>query len=154
MLRISIALAALAGFVTAARADVYKSIDAQGQVHYSDQWSPGAELIKGDRSRSLPGPVAETPAPTTSPPNDHTLAPDPAKAAAAKQVRSDMEALRAEQCKQLKEQYDKVIRARRIYQPGDDSSAPRQVMSDAEADAERVKTRQAMDEACAGGTSS
>ena len=61
-----------------------------------------------------------------------------------------MEALKAEQCKQLKDQYDKVIHARRIYtsQPGADASAPKQYMSDAEADAERVKTRQAMDEAC------
>ena len=149
MRRISIALAALAAVVTAAHADVYKSVDAQGQVHYSDQWSPGAELIKGDRSRALPGP-AEAPAPAA---NDHTLAPDP-KTAAAKQVQSDMAALRAEQCKQLKDQYDKIIHARRIYQPGSDSSAPKQYMSDAEADAERVKTRQAMDEACAGGASS
>jgi hypothetical protein len=152
MRRISLALAALAVVVTTADADVYKTVDAQGQAHYSDQWSPGAELIKGDRSHAPP---AEAAAPTSAP-NDHTLAPDPAKAAAAKQVQSDMDALRAEQCKQLKEQYDKVIHARRIYQPdpGADSSAPKQYMSDAEADAERVKTRQAMDEACAGGGSS
>jgi len=146
MRRISIALAALAAVVTAAHADVYKTVDAQGQVHYSDQWSPGAELIKGDRSRIAPAPPAETPAPSNA-------AADPSKAA-AKQVQSDMEALRAEQCKQLKEQYDKVIHARRIYQPSTDSSAPKQYMSDAEADAERVRTRQAMDEACAGGASS
>ncbi|HEY4339997.1 MAG TPA: DUF4124 domain-containing protein [Steroidobacteraceae bacterium] len=150
MRRISLALAALAAVVTAAHADVYKSVDAQGQVHYSDQWSPGAELIKGDRSHAIPGPVEASP----PAPNDHTLAPDPSKAAAAKQVQSDMAALRAEQCKQLKEQYDKVIHARRIYQPSSDSSAPKQFMTDAEADAERVKTRQAMDEACGAGASS
>jgi hypothetical protein len=149
MRRISIALAALAAVVTAAHADVYKSVDAQGQVHYSDQWSQGAELIKGDHSRSTPGP-ADAPAPAAG---DHTLAPDPSKTAAAKQVQSDMATLRAEQCKQLTEQYNKVMRARRIYQPGNDSSAPKQYMSDADADAERVRTRQAMDEACAGSAS-
>ncbi|MGC1456804.1 MAG: hypothetical protein WA825_00845 [Steroidobacteraceae bacterium] len=152
MRRISLGLAVLAAVVAATALadppDVYKTVDAQGQAHYSDQWSPGAELIKGDRSHAPP---AEAPAPA---PNDHTLAPDPAKAAAAKQVQADRDALRAEQCKQLKEQYDKVIHARRIYQPGGDSSAPKEYMSDAEADAERVKTRQAMDEACAGGSSS
>ena len=147
MLRTALALAALSLVVATAQADVYKSIDAQGQVHYSDQWSPGAELVSGNRGRSAPPPPAYTP-PAAS---DHTPAPDPAKAAAAKQVQSDMESLRAEQCKQLKDQYDKVIHARRIYQAGGDSCAPRQYMSDAEADAERVKTRQAMDEACAGG---
>ncbi len=146
MRRTFIALAALATVVTTAQADVFKSVDAQGQVHYSDQWSPGAELIKGGGSRAL---AAPEPAPPVA--NDHTLAPDPAKAAAAKQVQQDMATLKAEQCKQLKEQYDKVIHARRIYQApsgGGDSSAPTQYMSDAQADAERVKTRQAMDEAC------
>jgi hypothetical protein len=150
MRRISIALAALAATVlSTAQADVYKSVDAQGQVHYSDQWSPGAELIKGDRSRATPGPV-EAPAPAS---NDRSLSPDASKAAATKQVQSDLAAVRAEQCKQLKDQYDKEMRARRIYQPASDSSAPKQYMSDADADAERVKTRQAMDEACAGGSS-
>jgi hypothetical protein len=149
MRRISLALAALAAVVAvaAAQADVYKTVDAQGQAHYSDQWSPGAELLKGDHSHAPP---AEAPAPA---PNDHTLAPDPAKAAAAKQVQADLDAQRAEQCKQLKEQYDKVIHARRIYQPpapGADASAPKEYMSDADADAERIRTRQAMDEACAG----
>ncbi|HEV2702592.1 MAG TPA: DUF4124 domain-containing protein [Steroidobacteraceae bacterium] len=146
MRRISFALAALAAVVTvAARADVYKTVDAQGQAHYSDQWSPGAEVIKGDRSHT---PVSESP-PPPAPANDHTLAPDPAKAAAAKQVQSDMDALHAEQCKQLKEQYDKLLHARRVYRASEDSSAPKEYMSDADADAERVKTRQAMDEACA-----
>jgi hypothetical protein len=144
MRRISLVLAALAAVVTTADADVYKTVDAQGQAHYSDQWSPGAEVIKGDRSHA---PAADSPPPP--PANDHTLAPDPAKAAAAKQVQSDMDALRAEQCKQLKDQYDKLIHARRIYRPSEDSSAPKVYMSDADADAERVKTRQAMDEACA-----
>jgi len=145
MRRISITLAALAAVITTAHADVYKTVDTQGQVHYSDQWSPGAELIKGDHSRNSPAPPADTPAPSNT-------GPDPTKAA-AKQVQADMDAMRAQQCKQLKEQYDKVLRARRIYQPNTDSSAPKQYMSDAEADAERVKTRQAMDEACAGGSS-
>ena len=152
MRRISFALAALAAVVTIAHADVYKSVDAQGQVHYSDQWSPGAQLIKGSDASRITG--ASTPAAPNPAPNDHTLAPDPAKAAAAKQVQSDLAAQRAEQCKQLKEQYAKVIQARRIYQPSSDSSAPKQYMSDADADAERVRTRQAMDEACAGGSSS
>jgi hypothetical protein len=147
MRRISIALAALATVAITAHADVYKSVDAQGQVRYSDTWSPGATLIKTDRSRGTPSP-AETPSPPAASDGEES-----GKSDAAKKVQSDMSAIRAEQCKQLKEQYAKVIRARRITQAGD-SSAPKQYMSDAEADAERVRTRQAMDEACAGGASS
>jgi hypothetical protein len=144
MRRTSFALIALVGVVITAHADVYKSIDAQGQVHYSDQWSQGAVLMKSDR----PSDADAAPAPAPAAPNDHTPAPDPAKATAAKQVKADMDAQRAEQCQQLKVQYDKVIHARRIMQAGTDSSAPGPYMTDAEADAERVKTRQAMDEAC------
>jgi len=145
MRRVSFALAALATVVMSAHADVYKSIDAQGQARYSDQWSPGAELIKGDRSRSLPGPATDTPAPA---PADRTPAAEPGRADAAKAVQADVAAARAQQCTQLKEQYAKAIQARRIYQANSDSSAPKQYLTDAEADAERVKIRQAMDDAC------
>jgi hypothetical protein len=140
MLRLSIALAALTLVVSTAQADVYKTVDAQGQPHYSDQWTPGAVLIKQNSTRVEPS------TPDTSP--KAPVAPDPTKAA-TKQVQSDMEAVHAQQCKDLKEQYDKELRARRIYQPSGDASAPKQYMTDAEADAERVKTREAMDAACA-----
>jgi Domain of unknown function (DUF4124) len=142
MLRLSIALAALTLVVSTAEADVYKTVDAQGQPHYSDQWSPGAVLIKQNSTRVEPSTPADT-APKAA------AAPDATKAAATRQVQSDLQPIHAQQCKDLKEQYDKEIHARRIYQPSDDASAPRQYMSDADADAERVKTRQAMDAACA-----
>ncbi|HTV78966.1 MAG TPA: DUF4124 domain-containing protein [Steroidobacteraceae bacterium] len=141
MLRSSLALAAFALLVSTARADVYKTVDAQGQPHYSDQWSPGAVLIQRGNARS------DAAAPPPEAPKSSS-APDPAKEA-AKQVQSDMQAIHAEQCKELKAQYDKEMHARRIYQPSEDSSAPKQYMTDTEADAERVKTRQAMDAACA-----
>ena len=138
MLRLSFALAALALVVPVAEADVYKTVDAQGQPHYSDQWSPGAVLIKQNSTRVETSPPA--PAPSTAPA-------DPAKAA-TKAVQADMATVRAQQCKDLKDQYDKELHARRIYQNTEDSSAPKQYMTDAEADAERIKTRQAMDAAC------
>jgi hypothetical protein len=144
MLRSSIALAALTLVVSTAEADVYKTVDAQGQPHYSDQWSPGAVLIKQNSTRVEPSTPTDT-APKSSPASDPTKD-------ATKQVQSDMDAVRAQQCKDLKEQYDKELHARRIFQSSQDPSAPKQYLSDADADAERVKTRQAMDAACAGGS--
>ena len=149
MLRSSLALAALALVVSTAEADVYKTVDAQGQPHYSDQWSPGAVLIKSNSGRGEPSPPPAAPSSSS--------APDSNKTATDKQVQADVQAVRAQQCKDLKEQYDREIHARPIYQAPDNSgggsatssSAPRQYMTDAEADAERVKTRQAMDAACA-----
>jgi hypothetical protein len=146
MLRSSFALAALALVVSTAEADVYKTVDAQGQPHYSDQWSPGAVLIKSNTGRIEPSPATQAP--------KSSSAPDPTKEA-SKQVQSDLQAARAQQCKDLKAQYDREIHARRIFQAPDaagaatDAGAPKQYMTDAEADAERVKTRQAMDDACA-----
>jgi hypothetical protein len=154
MRRISIALAALATVVITAHADVYKSVDAQGQASYSDQWSPGATLIKGDRNHSLTDPNADAPSPDQKKPvpNDHTPA-DAAKAAAQKAVDADRAAARAVECKRLQDQYDKLIHARRVLQADPGPNGERQFMSDTEADAERVKTKQAMDEACSAGAS-
>ena len=124
-----------------AHADVYKTVDAQGQPHYSDQWSPGAELIKTDRAHDvLDASQGSNPA---------SNAPDPATKlqAAQKAVNSDMAAVHADDCKKLQEAYDKEIHARRILKPDSTSDNP-DYMTDAEADAERVKTKQAMDEAC------
>jgi len=155
MRRISLALAALATVVITAHADVYKSVDAQGQVRYSDTWSPGATLIKGDRNRLALDPNANTPnADPNKPvvPNDHTPV-DSAKLAAQKAVATDMAAARAVECKRLQDQYDKLIHARRVMQADPGPNGERQFMSDAQADAERVKTKQAMDEACSAGAS-
>jgi len=153
MRRISIALAALATVVITAHADVYKSVDAQGQVRYSDQWSPGATLIKADRNQLIIDPNAGSSGPDQKKPvvpNDHTPAPDASKQAAQKAVEADLAAARAVECKRLQDQYDKLIHARRVVQADPCPNGERQFMSDSEADAERVKTKQAMDEACAG----
>jgi uncharacterized protein DUF4124 len=150
MRRISIALAALATVVITAHADVYKSVDAQGQVRYSDQWSPGATLIKADRNQLIIDPNATASSPDQKKPvvpNDHTPA-DSAKQAAQKAVDADLAAARAVECKRLQDQYDKLIHARRVLQADPGPNGERQFMTDTEADAERVKTKQAMDDAC------
>ena len=155
MRRISIALAALATVVITAHADVYKSVDAQGQVRYSDQWSPGSTLIKGDRNHAMPDPNAAAPGDDQKKPvvpNDHTPV-DSAKLAAQKAVANDLAAARAVECKRLQDQYDKLIHARRVMQADPGPNGERQFMSDTQADAERVKTKQAMDEACSAAAS-
>jgi len=138
-------VAALAA-ATLAHADVYKSMDANGQVRYSDVWSPGATLVKGLNMKD--GQLTASDESSPSPPratNDHT--PDPSKLAARKAVSQDLAATRASQCQALKDQYAKEIRALRITKPGSSADDP-QYMSTAEADAERVRTKQAMDDAC------
>jgi len=141
MVRFTLTLSAVL-ITGSAYADVYKTVDAQGQVHYSDQWSPGAEVIKTNQSaRALEANQAA--APPSAPPST-----DPQQAA-QKAVAADVAAVHADDCKKLQDAYDKEIRARRIIKPGSTADNP-DFMTDAEADAERVKTKQAMDEACGG----
>ena len=146
MRRSALFIIATLATATAAHADVYKSVDANGQVRYSDVWSAGATLIKGLSLHN--GELTASDSASSTPPratNDHT--PDPSKLAAQKAVAQDVAAARTDQCKQLKDQYDKEIHARRIRKADSNADDP-QYMTEDEVDAERVKTKQAMDDAC------
>src|SRR6516162_11703863 len=50
MRRLSVSALILAGAFTLARADVYRWVDDRGQPHYSDQWTPGSEVIKTSKA--------------------------------------------------------------------------------------------------------
>jgi uncharacterized protein DUF4124 len=143
------------GAVSVASADVYRWVDEQGSVHYSDQWVPGSQLIKSTQSRSSSADSANTVRRTSDTqkptPSYSSSSNDPSSAVQA--VKEDKAKVREQQCKDAKDRYDKAILARRIYKPtqGDKSKEDpdaREYLSDEEADAYRVKTRQDMQELC------
>lgn len=128
-------------------ADVYRSVDAQGQVHYSDSPTPGAELIHVQKlglsstTNVATSAAANTNAAGNLPP------PDPVKQQAAKQaVQQDVAQTRADQCKKATADYTQAVDARRIYKPGADGE--REYLSDAEADQQRLNLRLAMESVC------
>jgi len=126
-------------------ADVYRSVDAQGHVQYSDVPSPGAQLVStADNSTADNAPTSTSPA-TPSQQGDQ-ISQRLAAQAAARQVAQDTAQTRAEQCKQAQEQYQKSIDARHIYRT--DASGNREYLSDQEADQQRVNYRLAMEAAC------
>lgn len=140
----------------AAHADVYRWVDARGEVHYSDRWVPGSERIKVDRTRvNVDRPAAEG---ATRPAADENalrasnerIRERLSKASAADAVRDDVAKKRSEQCEQAKEQYRKSIEARRIFRKG--ASGEREYLTDAEADEYRLAARREMDEACGAAT--
>ena len=146
-----------AGAISVAYADVFRWVDDHGGVHYSDQWVPGSEVIK---SSTKPRSTGSSNQATPSAPKVSSV-PDPAATDnAAKAVKEDVSKIREQQCKEAKDRYDKAILARRIYKPGPNTSNSkdkdadadrpddRQYLSDAEADAYRVKARQDMDDYC------
>jgi uncharacterized protein DUF4124 len=150
-MRLTLAAATLAFTVaTAAHADVYRYVDGQGRVQYSDKWVPGSELIKSsDRTRaSSQAAAAQSRAAEQNKmavSNDR-LAAQQAQENAANAVRQDLAATRNEQCKTAKERYEKSIQARRLFKMGKDGE--RQYLTDKEADEQRLQARMDMQSVC------
>jgi hypothetical protein len=148
-------------FVTA-QADVYRSVDAQGQVHYSDTPTPGSVLVHvqrggdtGTYSAARPGGASASPQqpatrnpPTPSPAlaSNNAAQDDITRQNAQKAVQQDVDQVRADQCKKATADYDSSVAARRIYRTGADGE--HEYLTDAEADQQRLTLRMAMQSAC------
>jgi hypothetical protein len=148
-MRLSLILAGVILFVgtSLVQADVYRWKDPDGHVHYSDQPVEGAERIS--MSVRHPSATSSTTARTESQRSQMAAASqgEPrADSNAAKEVQEDLAKKRAEQCPAAKAAYEKIISSRRIYHDG--KNGEREYLTDAEADAFRIKARADMDAVC------
>lgn len=148
MFRMLVVFAALLGAQAIARADVYRWVDAQGRVQYSDRWVPGSELVKVDKSRQNPDANAarQTAEQSKLAASNVQIADQQAATVNSQAVQQDVAKVREEQCKKATERYEKSIQARRIFK--EDKDGQKVYISDAEADAYRVQTRTDMQAAC------
>ena len=149
LLILSLAAIATLATVAPAQADVYRWVDAQGRVHYSDLPVDGAVLVKSstrsptaNRSASTPLTASERVA-TSNANIGEQLETD----TAARAVQSDLARKRTEQCKSATERYERSITARRLYREGE-KGAPRIFLSDAEIAQARVEARRERDATC------
>jgi hypothetical protein len=144
--------------LSAALADVFRSVDAQGHVQYSDTPTPGAELVRisGQRvsvTQTLAAPNAGSSnnagdkPPSVSPDGD-PIHQQLEREAAARSVQADVAKTHAEQCKKATDNYNASIEAHRIYRAGTDGE--RVLLSDDEVEKERLANKLAMDTACGG----
>jgi hypothetical protein len=137
-----------------ARADVYRWVDAQNRVHYSDVPIEGAVLIKSTvparqyEANAANAAAAAAPAPRAAT-GGGDISGRLADEAALRQVQKDVEQKRSEQCKQATEHYEKSISARRIYREG--KNGERAYLSESELAVARVEAKKERDEACGGG---
>ena len=142
MLRlVSITALILAGACTIARADVFRWIDADGVVHYSDEWVPGSVVVKTVK----PHPEGATSGASTASASNRY----PEQAADQENSRAtqqDVAKVRDAQCTYAKQRYMKAIQSRRVYKEGKDGE--REYMSDADADAYRAQARNDVQQAC------
>jgi Domain of unknown function (DUF4124) len=148
MLRIlSLALFLTGAALAAAAADVYRYVDAQGGVHYTDTWVPGSTLIKVDHPKNAPAALTPTRTPQSKPlaAGDHASA-DAAKAADERTVKADVAQAQEEGCKTAKDNYTKAVASRRIIKSGTDGQ--REYLSEDDANAYRLQLHDAMQAAC------
>ena len=130
-----------------AMADVYRSVDAQGHVQYSDTPSPGAQLVtSADETVSPSSGDADKNAAQAQKVNDQ-IHDRVAHETAAEQTAKDTAAAHEQQCNQAKVAYQSAIQARRLYSMSPDGQ--RTFLSDDQADQQRVRYREAMEAACA-----
>ena len=134
--------------LSVAIADVYKSVDAQGHVLYSDTPTPGAELVRASTTHvaaTSPQPAKPAPVQTQAKPEEPVT--DPAtREAAERAVASDVAQTREQQCAKAKEEYEKAVAARRIYSVG--PSGEREFLTTDQAQQQRVDAKLRVDQLC------
>jgi len=141
MLRlVSVTALILAGACAIARADVFRWVDAEGVVHYSDEWVPGSVVVKTVK------PHPESGAASSAPSTASRISQPPADQDNARAMQQDVARVRDAQCSFAKQRYMKAIESRRVYKEGKDGE--RQYMSDTDADAYREQARKDVQLAC------
>jgi hypothetical protein len=152
-LAVIVAAASLWLAAPAAASAVYKWVDPQGHVHYSDRPPPPEGKLLSiedaphsrpmtDRAANSPGPAASQPAPAAARPQNAA-----AQAQLRDTVANDVATTREQQCKQARERYDNYLHSRRLFKEGPDKE--RVYLSDAEMDAARINAKRELDEFCA-----
>ena len=143
--------------LTAALADVFRSVDAQGHVQYSDTPTPGAQLVhinvQRAPTRSAPLTTSNSTSNASSKPTSLALSNNQIhqqleQEAAARAVQNDVAQTRAEQCKKAQDVYNGSVQARRIYKTG--ANGEREYLTDDEASKARLTNKLEMETACKG----
>ena len=144
-----IILAFAAALAPAALAQLYKYVDKDGKTVYSDTPPASADSKQINVPVSRPTDAPPAAAPKSAVERDKDLEKG-RKSAADKQKKSDEEAARLAQnelrCTQLKSNYETYSQGGRIQKTND--KGEREIMSDAEIDSARERTRREMEEAC------
>jgi hypothetical protein len=128
-------------------ADVYRSVDAQGHVQYSDQPSPGSVRVSVSGTRASTAANAAPRASTNALAKSSEQIHDQLTQQAAKQaLDKDVAQSRAEQCKKAQDHYQQTIDAHRLFRIGKDGE--REYLTDAEIDQTRLDARLDVESTC------
>jgi hypothetical protein len=155
----AILMACLAGTATAET--VYKWIDSAGQVHYTDlpPTQSGAKLLGiyqqeagviedgegGEYSASEEGDDSGD-LPEATPPGEPSTTEPPVSEEAMADSQADTERVKAEQCKEAQDRYQRYIESRRLFRETPDGK--REYLSDKELNEARARARQTVTDYC------
>lgn len=150
-MRHAIAAASLAlGLVAVApaHADIYRWVDAQGSVHYSDRWQPGAELVQAThKGQSDTAAIARLNEQARLATTNDRIGQQLSQEQQAAIVRKETEQAQAQACKDATERYQRSLMARKIYVQ--DKPGERRLLDDKEAEEARIRARIEMQDLCA-----
>ncbi len=148
----AIVMAGLA--LTASAGTVYKWVDTQGQVHYTDRPPSAADarvIAVYEEHSGEAEPTADSP-PGDEPPADAEGADDASPAAETPPTREqvaavqqDVAKLRAERCKKAQDRYKSYVESQRLYRMKD---GKREYLTEAELTAARANAKRDVDENC------
>ena len=131
--------------------DVWKYVDERGNTLYTDKPIPGAVRVATGSQR--PPEVAQQANASQQANTNRTLANSNQRIADAQSnqriaatVAKDLEATRAERCKQARANYQTTIQSRRMYNEGKDGK--RTYLSDAELSQQRVDAAKQVESIC------
>jgi Domain of unknown function (DUF4124) len=131
--------------------DVWKYVDERGNTLYTDKPIPGAVRVATGSQR--PPEVAQQANAAQQANTNRTLANSNQRIADAQSnqriaatVAKDLEATRAERCKQARANYQTTIQSRRMYNEGKDGK--RTYLSDAELSQQRVDSAKQVESIC------
>jgi len=141
---------ALALSAVASAAAVYKWVDPDGRVHYSDV-PPSDKATLVDIIVSHPSSQERSSTPSTSArPASTVPAQDQGKQkadqAVAQEVNTDLAKANAKKCSEAKERYRVAIESHRLYKLG--PNGERQYLSDSELSQARMNARRDLDDSC------
>ena len=147
MLRTILVTIMLAGLATSAAAEViYKWVDANGQVYYTDRppTQAGARLLAVLEHGYAESNEQQSSADAAPPPS---IPGERASSGTIASVQQVVSQVRNEQCKQAQERYKTYVESRRLFRQLPDGK--REYLSDEDLMKARIEARQAVDENCA-----
>ena len=148
------AFAATAWMSASADTEVYKWVDPQGRIHYSDRPPPSEGKLLSMESTPSVRQHASAPERSASPSGSaapRANVPPPsadANARVRESVENDVASAHAEQCKAAQDRYTMYVNSRHLYREGPNKE--RIYLTDAELDTERLNAKREADERCAG----